>query len=242
MKSIEYYVLSALVVLITLTVHEYSHGYAAYKLGDPTANSLGRLTLNPIKHIDPIGAIFMLFFHIGWAKPVPINPRYFKKPKRDFAITALAGPLSNLILAYISALIFLLIVKLFGDINIQNMFISNLLLYTVLFFQLLHLINIGIALFNLIPIPPLDGSRILNVILPQRIYFGIMKHERKIYLGLVAWIFFGGIASDALLSLPIASTSPVITVIAKCLSFSNIMGYAIDFVSNIMLRTLSFLR
>ena len=99
-------ILTAFATIITLTVHEFSHGYMAYKLGDPTAKNLGRLTLNPIKHIDPIGAVCMLFFHVGWAKPVPISLRYFKKPKRDFALTALAGPVSNLVIAILSALIF----------------------------------------------------------------------------------------------------------------------------------------
>ena len=100
-QSIPYYILTAIAVLISLTVHEYSHGLAAYKLGDTTARDMGRLTLNPIKHIDPIGALCLLFFHVGWAKPVPINARNFRHPKRDFAITALAGPVSNLIMAFV---------------------------------------------------------------------------------------------------------------------------------------------
>ena len=96
-------ILSVLAVIIALTVHEFSHGFIAYKLGDDTAKSLGRLTLNPLKHLDPIGALTMIFFRFGWAKPVPINPRNFKKPKRDFALTAVAGPMSNIILAFFSA-------------------------------------------------------------------------------------------------------------------------------------------
>ena len=103
MKDLLYYLLSAIAALISLTIHEYSHGYAAYKLGDPTAKALGRLSLNPIKHLDPVGAVCMLIFHFGWAKPVPINMRNFKNPRRDFAITALAGPLANLVMAFISA-------------------------------------------------------------------------------------------------------------------------------------------
>ena len=94
------------IVLICLVVHEVSHGYMAMKLGDPTARNLGRLTLNPLKHLDPIGAICMLFFRFGWAKPVPINTRYFKKPRRDMALTALAGPVSNFIMAFAGVFIF----------------------------------------------------------------------------------------------------------------------------------------
>ena len=102
MNQMVYYVLSALAVLLILTLHEYAHALTAYKLGDPTAKNMGRLTLNPIKHLDPFGAICMIFFHFGWAKPVPINARYFKNPKRDFALTARAGPLSNMFFAFIS--------------------------------------------------------------------------------------------------------------------------------------------
>ena len=102
-------ILTAVAVLITLSIHEFSHAYAAYKLGDNTAKNLGRLSINPIKHLDPIGALCMLFFRFGWAKPVPINPRNFKNPKRDFAISALAGPLSNLILGFIFSGIFIFI-------------------------------------------------------------------------------------------------------------------------------------
>ena len=104
----EIYIFAALSALIALTVHEYSHGYAAYRMGDPTAKSLGRLTLNPLKHLDPIGALCMIFFRFGWAKPVPINPRYFKNPKRGFAIVALSGPVANLILSFFSAGLYLL--------------------------------------------------------------------------------------------------------------------------------------
>ena len=99
-------ILTAVAVLITLSIHEFSHAYAAYKLGDDTAKNLGRLSINPIKHLDPIGALCMLFFRFGWAKPVPINPRNLKKPKRDFAVSALAGPLSNLILGFIFSGVF----------------------------------------------------------------------------------------------------------------------------------------
>ena len=109
MDSIVRYIFSFLAVMIILPVHEFAHGYAAYKLGDNTARNLGRLTLNPIKHFDIVGCLCLILFHFGWAKPVPINPRNFRNPKRDFALTALAGPLSNLLLAFISVFLNLLI-------------------------------------------------------------------------------------------------------------------------------------
>ena len=231
-----YYILSALVVLIALTVHEFSHGFAAYKLGDPTAKSLGRLSLNPIKHLDPIGAICMLFFHVGWAKPVPINARYFKKPKRDFALVALAGPLANLVMAFLSAFLYLFLYALWRDIVFVSAFRLALAENVLLFLQLFHVINIGLAIFNLLPIPPFDGSRILNVILPQRIYFSIMKYERQIYFFVLGWLFLGDIAARAIMAIPLASQSVALTVIAKILSLSDLLGTVNAFISGLMLR------
>ena len=196
-------VLSALAVLLILTIHEYAHAYAAYKLGDNTAKNLGRLSLNPLKHLDPFGAICMILFHFGWAKPVPINARNFRNPKRDFAITALAGPLSNMIFAFLSAFLLLLVRNLYSGIGDTDSFAAALVLNLYMFLVIFHQINIGIGLFNLIPIPPLDGSRILNVILPPKYYFGIMKYERKIYLGLIIWLAFGDLLKGAALSVPI---------------------------------------
>ena len=180
--------LTLVAVLITLTVHEYAHGYAAYRLGDSTAKSFGRLTLNPIKHVDPIGAICLLLFHFGWAKPVPINARNFKKPRRDFALTALAGPLVNIILAFISAFFYLLAISGLSKITYGSEFTYNLAYNTIRFLGIFHSVNLGLGIFNLIPIPPLDGSRIITAVLPPKIYFGIMRYERKIYLALVVWM------------------------------------------------------
>lgn len=234
-ETLIYFVLSAFAVLVTLTVHEYCHAYAAYKLGDPTARSLGRLTLNPIKHLDPIGAVCMLIFHFGWAKPVPIDARYFKKPKRDFAIVALAGPLSNLLVSFISALIYLLLNALLREVSYTDAFLHAVIQNTALFFLVFHLINLGIAIFNLIPIPPLDGSRILNVILPERTYFKIMKHERKIYYGMLAWLLLGDYVYSFLRSISVIAASPVLSVIVKIFSLSEILGIAIDGLSSLMI-------
>ena len=110
-------------VLIALTFHEFAHGYMAYKLGDPTAKNLGRLTLNPLKHLDPIGTICMIFFHFGWAKPVPINSRYFKKPRRDMALTAAAGPIMNFILALFGMLVCRILTKIFVAFPAQSDFV-----------------------------------------------------------------------------------------------------------------------
>ena len=135
-------VLSALAVLLILTIHEYAHAYAAYKLGDNTAKNLGRLSLNPLKHLDPFGAICMILFHFGWAKPVPINERNFRNPKRDFAITALAGPLSNMIFAFLSAFLLLLVRNLYSGIGDTDSFAAALVLNLYMFLVIFHQINI----------------------------------------------------------------------------------------------------
>lgn len=236
MDSIVYYTLTAVAVLITLTVHEYCHGYAAYKLGDPTAKSLGRLSLNPIKHIDPIGALCMVLFRFGWARPVPINPRYFKKPKRDFAITALAGPLSNIILAFLSAFLYLLTYQLLKDVKFGNNFLYSAAQNTLNFIFIFHAVNIGLAIFNLIPIPPLDGSRILNAVLPQKAYFAVMKYERTIYFVLIGWLLLGSYVSAFLLSIDFISASPILSSIAKFVSLTGLISEAIDGLSSLIFK------
>lgn len=224
MTYVSQIIFSALAALIALTVHEFSHGYAAYKLGDPTAKSLGRLTLNPVKHLDPIGALCMVFFRFGWAKPVPINPRYFKKPKRDFALTALAGPLSNLLLAFTFGLIYLLTVKGFSSVFFESELSYRLAVNLTLFIYIFHAVNLGLAVFNLIPVPPLDGSRLLNVILPTRLYFKVMRYERQIYYGLIGWLLLGDFVKRALLSVPLISASPILSAVAGIFSLTDLIG------------------
>ena len=182
--------LSLPVVLLALSVHETAHGYVAYRLGDPTARNLGRLTLNPVKHIDPIGFICMVLFGFGWAKPVPINTRYFRKPKRDMALTGLAGPVSNLILALVFA-VALRIVWQFGPNMIRTEMALNILQWTIIFLEIGVQMNVTLAVFNLIPVPPLDGSRIFLVLLPTDTYFKIMRYERYIYIALLVALAFG---------------------------------------------------
>jgi Zn-dependent protease len=235
MNNISYYILSALAVLIILTLHEFAHGYTAYKLGDNTARSMGRLTLNPLAHLDPFGALCLVLFHFGWAKPVPINPRNFKNPKRDFALTALAGPLFNIILAFISAFLYLVMLSIFSKISFASKFLYQIALNTLKFIFIFHSINIGLGIFNLIPVPPLDGSRILNVVLPPKIYFGIMRHERKIYWVLISWLLLGTYVYRAALSIPFVSASPVLSAIARFFSLSDILGDLFSLISGAML-------
>lgn len=185
--------LSLPVMLMALSVHESAHGYAAYKLGDPTAHSLGRITLNPVKHFDLFGFLSMLIFHIGWAKPVPVNARYFKNPRRDFAIVGAAGPLSNICLALIHLLV-LRLVLLFAknaalkDTMPEGVWLTVLALVVYLLYMGVAM-NVILAIFNLIPIPPFDGSRIFYAFLPPKWYFGVMKYERYIMLGCIILFF-----------------------------------------------------
>ena len=185
--------LSLPVMLMALSVHESAHGYAAYRLGDPTAHSLGRITLNPVKHSDLFGFLSMLVFHIGWAKPVPVNARYFKNPRKDFAIVGAAGPLSNICLALIHLLV-LRLVLLFAknaalkDTMPEGVWLTVLALVVYLLYMGVAM-NIILAIFNLIPIPPFDGSRIFYAFLPPKWYFGVMKYERYIMLGCIILFF-----------------------------------------------------
>ncbi len=161
------------ILLISLTIHEYSHGYVAYKLGDDTAKRAGRLTLNPISHIDPLGLIMLFIARIGWAKPVPINPYNFNDQKRDMAISAAAGPVSNFAFAIILSVIFNLIKKA----NPGFQFFSGELIYFMFVYAII--INIALGLFNLIPVPPMDGSKILGGFLSDEAYYKYTAQEKR---------------------------------------------------------------
>ena len=178
-------------VLFALTVHEVSHGYMAYRLGDPTARNMGRLTLNPMKHLDPVGTLCMILFHFGWARPVPINTRYFKKPRRDTALTAAAGPVSNFIMAFLGLLVQEILLAVFVRHPAASQFTYNLQFAALTLFSYFHILNLSLGMFNLIPVPPLDGSRIFLTFLPAKYYFGIMQYERYIQLGLMLLLWLG---------------------------------------------------
>lgn len=185
--------ITALCVFFSLSVHEFAHGYAAYKLGDGTAKYMGRLNLNPMSHLDPLGALCLFLFGFGWAKPVPINPSNFRrdKMKSGMVITALAGPCGNLITAFVSILIMHILNAVYGGVGGILMTVVRVictLLYVMAY------MNIGLAVFNLIPIPPLDGSKVLNAVLPARIYFKLMQYEQFGFIIMIILInmpFFG---------------------------------------------------
>ena len=164
-------VLRVAAIFLCLTVHETCHGLAALALGDPTAKSMHRLSLNPLRHIDWIGLLFMFVAGFGWAKPVPVDPRYFKNPKKGMALTALAGPVSNLVLAFL-ALLMAKGIYLYTPDTIGWNRLLYFLLYT------LAPLSIGLGVFNLIPIPPLDGSKVLGALLPDRLYVTQLRYER----------------------------------------------------------------
>ena len=169
-------------VLLCLTVHESCHGLAAYALGDPTARREHRLSLNPLRHIDWFGLLMMFVAGFGWAKPVPVNPNYFKKPKQGMALTALAGPVSNFLLALLT----LLAARIFCDVAAYSEANQRILDFLLM----VALLSIGLGLFNLLPIPPLDGSKVLFAVLPDGAYNQLMRYERYGMLLLFALVFF----------------------------------------------------
>lgn len=169
-------ILTALAALLAVVCHECAHGWVSYKLGDPTAKNAGRLTLNPLKHIDPVGILCMILFRVGWAKPVPINPYYYKDRKKGIVLVSLAGPFTNFILAFLSLLTEGLLMKyaLFGN---ASWILLQLCYYSAV-------INIGLGLFNLVPIPPLDGSNVLGTLCPKvgGFYYQYQRYWRWVLL------------------------------------------------------------
>lgn len=209
----------AIVLFTAIPIHEAAHAYAAYKLGDPTAKYRGRLTLNPMAHLDITGSIAMLLFGIGWAKPVPINPLNFEDTKKGMAISAAAGPAANLAVATVSMAISKLLFYAGYGLGV-NTVISTL--YTV--FNSMCYINISLAIFNLIPIPPFDGSRIFNYFLSDKWYFKIMEYERYIFIGLLVLLATG------IISIPISFLANLIfSALDKLTKIVDVFGKMIFF-------------
>ena len=212
-----------LIVFTILPIHEFSHGYAARKLGDNTALISGRLTLNPLAHVDPIGAILLLLFGFGWAKPVPVNPRNFKNYRRDMALTALAGPLSN----FICALIAIFANRVIANIA-MNLLISDrtyeTLGFIVMGIRYFAVINLSLAIFNLIPVEPLDGSRILSYFLPPKANAFIAKYRQYFYIGMMILVFGGLLAK------------PLSKLIDCVYSLFNLLFFWVDILFKVILR------
>lgn len=159
--------------LVALSGHELAHGLMSYALGDPTPKRDGRLTMNPLAHLDLYGTILMVLFRFGWAKPVQVNPMYYKNRKVGMALTAIAGPLANLIMAALAMLIYAALV-----IFVPAVQTNTVLQWVVYAFQLFAILNLNLMVFNIIPFPPLDGSRVLGLIIPEKYYFQLMRYER----------------------------------------------------------------
>lgn len=178
------FVMHGIVLLTAFPVHECAHALAAHWLGDDTAKNQGRISLNPLRHLDLFGTVFMLLAGFGWAKPVPINANNFKNRKVGMAVSSLAGPLSNVLMSYVS----IIICKILTYSSYGNSYIDAL----ADVFWYATILNLGLAVFNLLPVPPLDGSRIFNLVLPEKLYFKVMKYENIIFgiLFLSIWLGF----------------------------------------------------
>lgn len=179
------YLIKALVLFTAVPVHECAHAWVAEKMGDDTGRKQGRITLNPFAHLTLWGSLMMILVGFGWGKPVSVDPRNFKNPKKGMVLTALAGPASNFIMAFLSMIVYKVLAFLsFAKDNSTLDMMATVFVY-------ITLINISLAVFNFLPIPPLDGSKIFNAILPEKWYFTIMKYENFIFIALIILVYSG---------------------------------------------------
>ena len=187
-QSLFTYLVRAMVLLTAIPIHECAHAWASNKLGDPTAKNLGRLTLNPLPHLDLIGSVLMLFTGFGWAKPVPVTTRNFKNVKKGMILTALAGPAANILLALLSLILYKLWCYFLYPLLAINFTTASAIAQI---FYIMCLLNINLAVFNLVPFPPLDGSRVLTAVLPARLYYKVMQYEQYIIYGVFIILMLG---------------------------------------------------
>ena len=190
--TLERLIYSVPAILIAMVLHELSHAWVSYRLGDPTPKQTGRLTLNPLKHLDPLGSLLLLFAGFGWAKPVQINPYYYKNRKMGTVLVSLAGPCMNFILALIGSLIISIIYRIVGErITFETEAGYKAFIYVWRFLYYFMMLNIGLGVFNLIPFPPLDGSKVLASVLPDPLYSKWMRYERYGQFVLILVLYLG---------------------------------------------------
>ncbi|MBQ7916733.1 MAG: site-2 protease family protein [Firmicutes bacterium] len=184
-EQIRILIYSVPATLLAIVVHEAAHGLVSHWMGDPTPKRDGRLSLNPLRHLDLVGTVCMVAFHVGWAKPVKVNPWYYRNPKWGMALTALAGPVVNLIMSFLALGAFV------GLYYLNNGVVEGFVGYWIMFLDYFAILSLGLAIFNLIPIPPLDGSKVLGALLPERWYFTFMSFEQYGSVLMIALLYFG---------------------------------------------------
>lgn len=218
-------VASAVIVFTALPIHEVAHGLMAYRLGDPTAKNLGRLDLNPMKHFDPVGTTLLILFGYGWARPVPVNPYYFgdaKKQKNGMALTALAGPLSNILFATLCYMFYKIIVYFIPSSSFTIILASILMI--------MIRINISLATFNLLPVPPLDGAKIIGIFLPMETYYKVenfyAQYQHYIMYGLMFCLWF--LSSTPIVAIPMGIIQTAI------IGIMNTLTYFIDVIAKMV--------